>query len=67
MLTHVRVINPTFSFKHGSFGKPYSLRVCLACFQPSLVPPPQNDNADSDVEAYFDSDYDADESDRDDD
>ena len=37
----------------------------LTCFQPSLVPPPQND-ADSDVESYFDaiddSDYDADES-----
>ena len=38
----------------------------LTSFQPSLVPPPQNDDVDSDVESYFDaiddSDYDADES-----
>ena len=41
----------------------------LTCFQSSLVPPPQNDEIDSDVELYFDtieaSDYDADESDDD--
>lgn len=40
----------------------------LTSFQPSLVPPPQDD-IDSDVESYFDnvddSDYDADESDDD--
>lgn len=38
----------------------------LPSFQSSLVPPPQNDDVDSDVESYFDaiddSDYDADES-----
>ena len=45
--------------------------MCLAHLLPSLVPPPQNDDADSDVESYFDalddSDYDADESNREDD
>ena len=50
---------------HGSFGKPICLCAWLTSFQPALVPPPQTDDVDSDVESYSDaiddSDYDADE------